>query len=254
MENKPSRINFWEVAFTAHPQYIAIFILTLFAINLAGNWLFTILMDFSLFDSTRSAITIAVTIFLFLIAGFLWSERQRSYFPFSVSEENKLPRVQAVLAIPSNSGTIGKILRYHSGALRHIWLIGDVSVETQFQKCLQDYKDFEVSFHRVEVHKDTIPTTYDGYRVALREAQELGIADEQIVVDITGGKKPMSVQAFLMAFETGIMLSYVESNYEKIDGDDNIRRANEEFQVTRIDITREISASIFRDQSEKTIH
>lgn len=235
MKDKRSR-NFWETAFSPDRDFIAVFLIMLFITTLGSNLLYTLLTDAGTLTREELLFTIGLLVILLLIAGFIWEQRKTHYIPFHVNEENHMNRAKVVLAIPSHSDTIAKIIRYHSGVIQHIWLIGDSSLDKQYDQCLTDHKDHEVKLHRIVVNQEgTASSIYDGYKQAIEAALEMGIPADDIVIDITGGKKPMTIQAFLAALEYGLTISYVESNYEKIEGEPDIKRKGEVFQVIRFD-------------------
>jgi hypothetical protein len=251
MNDKQSR-NFWEVAFSPDRDFIIVFLIMLLITALTGNFFYSLLTDSESLTSSECLTTIGVILGLLLIAGFIWDQRKIRYIPFRVNEKNKLQRAQAVIAIPSNPGTIGKIIRFNSGTLQHLWLVGDESVDNNYKECEQLYKDYGVKFHRIIVSdREGNPSTiFEGYKRAVEEAVKLNISPSQIVVDITGGKKPMSINGFLLAIEQGLKISYVESNYEQIEGTDEIKRSGEEFQVTQFDTSVVPSKSIYEQDNE----
>lgn len=63
----------------------------------------------------------------------------------------------------------------------------------------------------------------------------------------------MSIAAFLLALEHGLRISYVESNYEQIQGTDEIKRADEEFSVTQFDPKFIPSSSIYQHSEEEAL-
>ena len=158
--------------------------------------------------------------------------------PFNVKESQKLQRSMAVIAIPSNVGTIGKIVRYHTGILRHIWLVGDDSQDQNFETSKVDYDSDLLEFHRVRTGMSySAKNIYEGYKQGIDEAIALEIPLDQIIVDITGGTKPMTISAFIAALERGLKVSYVQSNFEQIPGSPEIKRAGEVFTVVEFDLS-----------------
>lgn len=243
MEGSRSR-TFWDVAFTPDRDFIIVFISMILVTTLFGNFVYSVLTDLDSLTLEETLATVAVMIVLLLIAGYIWSGRKTRYLPFRVSEGDELQPSQAVIAIPSNPGTIGKIIRYHGATLKHLWLVGDQAV--QFDECDRLYGESGVKIHRVVIGQtEGVSNTFEAYKHAFEQATELDVPTGQIVVDITGGKKPMSIQAFLLALEQGLTISYVESNFEKIEGDDTIKRKGEVFTIVRFDTSVIPSTSLF---------
>ena len=60
----------------------------------------------------------------------------------------------------------------------------------------------------------------------------------------------MSVSAFVAALEMGLKVSYVQSNYERIPGDDAIKRAGEEFTVVEFDVKSFPLHIMYREDQE----
>ena len=234
-EKQFNRQSFSDVAFSPTREYIATFIFVLLSTTLLGELLFSWLDDPSEVTTTSTVRTLAMSIFLLIIAGYLWYSRPKIAVPFDINESQKLKLVKAVILIPSNTGIVGKLLRYHRDQLEHIWLVGDKSVDENSKKCEMEYKDYRAQFHRIVVDED-VATTYQGYKLGIEQAlDEVGDRDD-IAVDITGGTKPMTSHALLSAIEAGVRVSYVWSNYEKIKGDDQIKREGEEFKVVELDL------------------
>lgn len=235
--NKPPR-NFWEAAFSPSRDFIAVFIMVLLAVTLFGNLLYSLLTGAISLIEGGTIVTVGVIVVLSLVAGFVWENRKAMQIPFNVVESQRLQRSQVVIAIPSNVGTIGKIVRYHAGILQHLWLVGDSSQDQNYDTCKQEYENDILKLHRVKIGtSENIQNIYEGYKNAIEEAITLGISADQIVVDITGGTKPMSISAFIAALERGLKVSYVQSDYEQISGSDEIKRAGEKFAVVEFDMS-----------------
>src|SRR5690606_21221610 len=110
--------------------------------------------------------------------------------------------------------------------------------DQNYDTCKQEYENDILKLHRVKIGtSENIQNIYEGYKNAIEEAITLGISADQIVVDITGGTKPMSISAFIAALERGLKVSYVQSDYEQISGSDEIKRAGEKFAVVEFDMS-----------------
>lgn len=120
MSSKQTRRNFWEIAFSPDRDFIIVFLVMLLAKILTGNFVYDLLTDAGSLTSGERVRTLGVILLLLLVAGFTWDQRKARYIPFHIHEKNKLRRAQAIIAIPSNPGTIGKIIRYHSGILQDV--------------------------------------------------------------------------------------------------------------------------------------
>lgn len=251
MEGSRSR-TFWDVAFTPDRDFIIVFISMILVTTLFGNFVYSVLTDLDSLTLEETLATVAVMIVLLLIAGYIWSGRKTRYLPFRVREGDELQPAQAVIAIPSNTGTIGKIMRYHGATLKHLWLVGDPAMK--FDDCDRLFGESGVKLHRVVIGQtEGVGNTFEGYNHAFEQATGLDIPSDQIVVDITGGKKPMSIQAFLLALEQGLTISYVESNYTIVEGEESISRVNDEvFTIVRFDTSVIPSTSLYGLSGEES--
>lgn len=250
MSEKPPR-DFWEAAFSPNRDFIAVFLIVLLVMTLVGNLLYTGLTDADTLTSDEIIITFVVILVLSLVAGFIWENRKAMQILFNVTESQKLQRSEAVIAIPSNVGTIGKIVRYHAGILRHLWLVGDSSQDQNFAACEKEYEGDILKLHRTRTGESEARNIYEGYKQAIEATIALGIPANQIIVDITGGTKPMSISAFVAALERGLKVSYVQSNYEQIQGSDEIKRAGEEFAVIEFDMSSFPFDIVYAEDSEE---
>lgn len=235
--NKPPS-NFWEAAFSPSRDFITVFILVLFAVGLSGNLFYSLLTGQISLTDIGAIVTIIVIVFCSLIACFIWENRQITQIPFNIRESDKLQRVQVVVATPSNVNAIGKIVRYHDGILQHLWLVGDSSQNDNYTQCKQNYETDILKLHRIEIeNSENTENIYESYKKAVGEAIALGISVDQIVIDITGGTKLISIAAFISALEKGLKVSYVYSDYSQTKGSEEIKRTGGEFAIIEFDIS-----------------
>jgi len=234
--------SFLEAGFSPSPNYGCVFICVLLAAGLLTDLLFAVITQQDLNPGSATIVAIVI-VFLLLVAGYQW-QRRITKIPFEINESAKLQRSRAVIAVPSNAGTIAKIIRYHSDKLEHIWLVNDASLDNVREVSKNENKDSNVEFHDISTGEGrTYLSTYEGYEAAVKEALELDIPKDEIVIDITGGKKPMSISAYFVALAYSLKAGYLESNYGNRDGEVS-RIEDEVFQVieyspisTVIDVT-----------------
>ena len=163
--------SFLEAGFSPSHKYGCVFICVLLAAGLFTDLLFAFITQQNMNPGSASVVAIVI-IFLLLVAAYQW-QRRITKIPFEINESAKLQRVKAVIAVPSNSGTIAKIIRYHGGKLEHIWLVNDASLDNVRVATKKEHKDLEVKFHDISTGKGrAFLSTYEGYEVAVKAALE----------------------------------------------------------------------------------
>ncbi|MEI7769216.1 MAG: hypothetical protein WCI67_04460 [Chloroflexales bacterium] len=125
-----------------------------------------------------------------------------------------LPHPALVLLVSANKNAPERDMIVHHrqrATLRHCWLIVTPAV-----RALGRHEDlrYELHSHNVEAHLLDLEDarqaqgSYAQVRRAVREARALLGSEVAVIVDITGGTKPMTAGAVLACRETGAAMEY----------------------------------------------
>jgi len=114
----------------------------------------------------------------------------------------------------SNEATLREAIQYHQPRLEHCWLL--VTQQTQAEADRLKGQFSGVNFDDVFIPGlYNTQACYQAVRdIYQREAPRLGFMPGEIVADITGGTKPMTVGMLLACMEGGYPIEHVPAQYD----------------------------------------
>jgi hypothetical protein len=172
-------------------------------------------------------IVIALLIFVFVIQPRFWNLlRRRQPDPITIvpPEQRAEPHVGLILSVgPSPRAADREIIAWHlqHQTLRHCWMIVDPDVEkSQKVRDLQYWLvEQNVQPHILRVQDASqADLSYKAVKAGVDEARRL-IGDQPLIVDITGGLKPMTAGTVLACLDNGIPMQYLAAKRDPTTGD-----------------------------------
>lgn len=115
----------------------------------------------------------------------------------------------------------------HKDRLKHVYLIGSPSSAGDEKKgsynslCAAEFL-IKHYVENIKVHKHPLPIDFedfDGLKTAFNKAIELfkeeGIPEKDIIIDITGGQKPVSIAGAIATLDKNVTFQYVQTTSDK---------------------------------------
>lgn len=222
---KPKSLT--QVLFEPRAETIVGFVAGLLLVGLLTNLLYQLLSGD--IPSGRVLLTIlAVCGALFLVAYVAYRRwvGQARRLAFTLEEDTPTPpqrRGLVWILTPSGTQHTMVAIRHHYGDgaefnhLRHCWLIQqrNNAKVTQERHLLEEQLQaagIKVELHTVSVEQLSVRSTYAALvQIVEEKIVGEGLSSGQVVVDITGGTKPMTAGLIFGALSTDTLLEYVET-------------------------------------------
>ncbi len=221
---------------------IALFLTGALLVGTAANSVFGILVDFwgdSLWSLTLffSASFVALAFLAFPFSRFLRDRLRRLKGP-PLEDDNFAPYPALVMLISEGANTLAdRTLERHLEAqvLRTCWLVCTPQSEQQGERLIKEFgATNDVQFHISKVqNRVSFRPTYDAVRAAIDAARKEGCALSEILVDVTGGSKIMSIGAAFASAERQLVIEYVDAT----DPETRTRLPPELTKYLRIDLS-----------------
>ncbi|MCB2160709.1 hypothetical protein KQH40_01340 [bacterium] len=165
------------------------------------------------------ASVLLVIFFIILLYDYI-SARQLTKTEIHVDEE--APKKQGLVLLVSNSTIDHSTYAYehHLERLAHCWLISTEESKDNASKLQQEIQarpNNQVRVHNIVdtiVDADDPKSTYDAINQIFLQAEDLHIPEQEIICDITGGTKMMSVGMSLACSKTQRQMQYIKTNKE----------------------------------------
>jgi hypothetical protein len=101
----------------------------------------------------------------------------------------------------SREDTLREAIRYHLPALKYCWLLVTPQMRERATNCEGEFPDVTFFPHPLVDHYDSQGTYRTIVRIYREDARRLGISSREIIADITGGTKPMTLGLVLACLE-----------------------------------------------------
>lgn len=195
-----------------------LFILGSTFLAVLGNGVYELLQD-GLGDRPRTRIVIVLGALLIVgIVTLVFVARLRrqaaTTLSFVPTEQRADPCPGLVLLLSPGPGTSEEVaIRHHlqRNTLRQCWLIVSEQAQTKAAQLQFDLNEQNVHAHIVALADETqARLSYAAVKGALEVAQT-ALPGQPVIVDITGGTKPMTAGAVLACLDTGAPLEYIVS-------------------------------------------
>lgn len=222
---KPKSLT--QVLFEPRAETVLGFVASILLFGLITNFLYQVLLGD--LPGLRPTLTVLVASLALFVVAYLsyrrWLSRAR-HIAFTLEEDTPSPpQRRGLVWILTPSGTQHTMVanRHHYGDgsqlnhLRHCWLLqqrGNAKVTSEryiLEEQLQA-ENIKIELHTVHVDQLSVRSTYEALlEIVQRKIGAEGLVSSQVVVDITGGTKPMTAGLIFGALSTDTLLEYVES-------------------------------------------
>ena len=159
-----------------------------------------------------------ITILILLTVGFVYSYNRRyqhwirNLGPIAEIAHPE-PR-EGLVFIFSNEQTLSEALRYHAPTLRHCWLLVTPEYQSKAGAFIHEYTGVTFSVLPVKSLYDT-QACYNLVRdIYKSNGAGTGIPAHEIISDITGGTKPLSMGMVLACLEGGYAIEHVPTKFD----------------------------------------
>lgn len=206
------------------PKVPILFIVGSIMLAVIGNGIYDLVLLW--FGESASTITIivlsATLIFIAITLGF-WAIVHRYQVDTDTlvpPEQEAQPHAGLILTVgPDPRAAARSIIEWHlrEATLRHCWLIVTPDVQTK-----QHFKDLRFWLMECNVVPHTlsiadpeqVDASYTAVRQGIAQARKL-LGDAAIIVDITGGLKPMTAGTVLACRDLGIPMQYLKARRDE---------------------------------------
>ena len=197
------------------PRVPVTFLIGSVVLSILGNAAYVLLVSFT--GESRSVLVaivfITLLIFLFLtITSWIWLRTRRPGVVEIPPEQQASPCAGLVLLISPPKGTSEEhAISYHLDrqTLRHCWLLASAHARPKAEALALDLSTNGVQSYIVDLSSETqARVVYDAVKQALQQAREV-LTLPSVIVDITGGTKPMTAGAALACLVDGAQMEYM---------------------------------------------
>ena len=114
----------------------------------------------------------------------------------------------------SREETLREAIQYHQPELEHCWLLVTPEMRDRAASVVSHFPDLSFTLHPLGDRYDSqacYQTVRDIYR---REASRQGISPKQVIADITGGTKPMTMGMIVACLEGDYPIEHVPTAFD----------------------------------------
>jgi hypothetical protein len=114
----------------------------------------------------------------------------------------------------SREETLREAIQHHQPVLEHCWLLVTPEMQEVANQAMSHFTDLRFTIHALSDRYDSqacYQTVCDIYQ---REAPRLGIPPEQVIADITGGTKPMTMGMIVACLEEDYPIEHVPTAFD----------------------------------------
>ena len=114
----------------------------------------------------------------------------------------------------SREETLREAIQYHQPKLEHCWLLVTPEMRERAAKALGNFPDLSFTLHPLIDRYDSqacYQTVLDIYQ---REVSRRGISPKQVIADITGGTKPMTMGMIVACLEGNHPIEHVPTAFD----------------------------------------
>ena len=114
----------------------------------------------------------------------------------------------------SREGTLREAIQYHQPVLEHCWLLVTPEMQDRAKQAMDHFPDLRFTLHALGDRYDSqacYQTVRDIYQ---REASRLDVPPEQVIADITGGTKPMTMGMIVACLDGDYPIEHVPTAFD----------------------------------------
>jgi hypothetical protein len=203
---------------------IGVFLCGLLFITLFGELLYNLLTTPESVTGSNLLVLAGAGSVLFLVAAGLWYLHLRGLRLNTFMRESQIvPQRRGLILIlsPNQTELPVMVMHHHRPVLQHVWLIGmteQLTIAQTLERLQQIVTEDDtlkgVTIIPVSIDTLDVRTAYDAVERIFSDLIPRGMNEEEVVVDITGGLKTLSVGAALACTLNRWSMSYIQSDYD----------------------------------------
>jgi hypothetical protein len=159
-----------------------------------------------------AALALATAAFVYAYSAAESRRRLRGLGPLADLENPA--RHRGLVFLFSREETLREAIVYHRPALQHCWLLVTPEMQGQAGQAINHFPEVAFTLHPLRDRYDSQGCYQTAREVYRREAPRLGLAPEEVIADITGGTKPMTLGLILACLEGGYPIQHVPTAFD----------------------------------------
>jgi len=124
------------------------------------------------------------------------------------------PQAQGLIFMFSREDTLREAIAYHRPALRHCWLLVTPEMRNAAASAIAQYPDLSFTLHPLDDRYDSQGCYRTVLHIYAEEAPRHGLPPDQVIADITGGTKPMSLGMTVACLEGNYSIEHVPTAFD----------------------------------------
>lgn len=159
-----------------------------------------------------AALALATVAFVYAYSAGESRRRARDLGPLTYFSQPEQRR--GLIFLFSREDTLREAIAYHRPALEHCWLLVTPQMQDQAGQAMGHFADLSFTLHPLASRYDSqgvYQTVRDIYR---HEAPRLGLTSSEIIADITGGTKPMTMGLIVACLEGEYPIQHVPTAFD----------------------------------------
>jgi hypothetical protein len=159
-----------------------------------------------------------ILLLVVLAAGFIYSYNHsynrwiRNLGP--IADIDPPPQYPGLIALVSRRETTRAAIQYHLPALKHCWLIVTPEMQAIVGSLIEEFPGLRVSILSIS-NLYNAQACYEIIRHIYQQgAQDVGLAPGQVIADITGGTKPMTMGMIVACLEGSYPIEHVPTQFD----------------------------------------
>ncbi len=124
------------------------------------------------------------------------------------------PRQRGLIFLFSREETLREAVRYHQPALEHCWLLVTPEMQDGARQAMGHFPGLRFTLHALSDRYNSQACCQTVRAIYQAEAPLLGIPPGQIIADITGGTKPMTLGMIVACLEGDYPVEHVPTAFD----------------------------------------
>ena len=121
---------------------------------------------------------------------------------------------KAQVILFSREGTLREAIQYHQPVLEHCWLLVTPEMQDRAKQAMGHFPDLRFTLHALGDRYDSQACYQTVCGIYQREASRLDVPPEQVIADITGGTKPMTMGMIVACLDGGYPIEHVPTAFD----------------------------------------